>query len=56
MLFHIPAAGSATDVKQYVAWLIAALAMIVGFRYAKDVGALILEKLYEFFIQHKTFL
>jgi hypothetical protein len=56
MLFHIPSAGSTTDVKQYAAWLVAAIVMIIGLRYAKDVAALIFEKLYEVFIQHKTFL
>jgi len=56
MLFNIPTNGAVVDYKQYAAWLIAALITVIGFRYAKEVAALVFEKLYEIFIQHKVFL
>jgi len=56
MLFNISPIGSAPDYKQYAAWLIAAIIIAISFRYAKDVAVLVFEKLYEVFIQHKTFL
>jgi hypothetical protein len=56
MLINIPSAGSTPDYKQYAAWLITAFVMALGFRYAKDIAAFVFEKLYEVFIQHKTFL
>ena len=55
MLFNISPSGSATDYKQYAAWLIAAIIMTIGFRFAKEVAVLVFEKLYEVIIQHKTF-
>ena len=56
MLFNTSHISSAQDYKQYAAWLIAALITVIGFRYAKEVAALVFEKLYEVFIQHKVFL
>ena len=56
MLFNTSHISSAPDYKQYAAWLITALVMTIGFRYAKEVAVLVFEKLYEVFIQHKTVL
>ena len=47
MLFNNAIIGSAPDYKQYAAWLIAAIIVTIGFRYAKDVAVLVFEKLYE---------
>src|SRR5881227_3777382 len=56
MPFNISSTGSATDYKQYAAWLIAVIIMTIGVRFAKEVAVLVFEKLYEVIIQHKTFL
>ncbi len=45
-----PSAG-ATDYRQYAVWLISLLVIAFGFRYVKDIINLVLEKLYEVFIQ-----
>jgi hypothetical protein len=41
-----------TDYRQFVVWLIAMLIVGFGFRYAKEVIAFALDKLYQFFIQN----
>lgn len=51
--FMIPAStpGNMTDYSQYAIWLIAIALVAFGFRYAKGIIALVLDKFYEFFIQ-----
>lgn len=41
-----------SDYRQYAVWLIAMVLVAFGFRYAKDIIAFVLDKLYEFFIQN----
>ena len=40
-----------SDYAQYATWLITIVLVAVGFRYAKEVIAFVLDKLYEFFIE-----
>ena len=39
------------DYAQYAIWLITLVLVAFGFRYAKDIIALVLDKLYAFFIE-----
>ncbi|MGE5519983.1 MAG: hypothetical protein ACM3VS_08665 [Candidatus Dadabacteria bacterium] len=41
-----------TEYREYVMLLIAIVLVAVGFKYAKDVIAFVLDKLYQFFIQN----
>jgi hypothetical protein len=40
-----------SDFKEYAVWIVAMVLVTVGFRYAKDVIAFVLDKLYQYFIQ-----
>ncbi|MGZ5285834.1 MAG: hypothetical protein ACXWV0_00205 [Flavisolibacter sp.] len=40
-----------SDFRQYAVWLIAMVVVAFGFRFAKDIIAVVLNKLYEIFIQ-----
>jgi hypothetical protein len=51
MIINSSPAGSA-DFRQVAMWMVAVLLFAFGFRYAKDIIVLVLEKLYAFFIQH----
>lgn len=43
---------SLSDYRQYAIWIISIFIVAFGFRYAKEIIAFILDKLYDFFIAH----
>jgi hypothetical protein len=42
------------EVREYAVWLITLLVIAAGFRYAKEIIAFVLDKLYEYFIQNQS--
>jgi hypothetical protein len=46
----VPASIGMMDFRQYAIWLIAMVMVAFGFRYAKDLIAFVLDKLYQFFV------
>lgn len=42
------------DYRQYAVWLISIIVVALGFKYAKEVIAFVLDKLYQVFIQENT--
>ena len=44
--------NNSTDYAQYAVWLITMVVVAFGFRYAKDIIAFVLDKLYGFFIEN----
>lgn len=44
--------SNSSDYAQYAIWLVTMIVVAFGFRYAKDIIAFVLDKLYGFFIEN----
>jgi len=53
-MFTTSSYGIIETYRQYAVWLITILLVAFGFKYAKDIIAFVLDKLYQFVIQHNV--
>lgn len=51
-MFSVSPSSDTSPFAEYAIWLVTIVLVAFGFRYAKDLIAFVLEKLYEFFIEN----